>query len=81
LKEQVTRKRDASSVWKNSGKWKLIEFGVENSHEDNNCQTEEGKHAEGQVTEYPESRSRCDIDVSIKKADTAGNEKNEGYYH
>jgi hypothetical protein len=74
-------KRAHSALGKKGSKGRLIELGVKNSHEDNNCQTEEGKHAEGQVAEHPEGRSRYDVDVGVKQTDAAGDEKNEGYYH
>ncbi len=55
----------------------LFEFGVENSHKNYNGQTEEGKSSEGQVPEYPKGRPRSNVGVGVKKADTAGGEKNQ----
>jgi hypothetical protein len=79
VREQISRKRGTSSVLKINGERGSIEFGVENGYEDDNCQAEEGEHAEGEIADKMD-RLRDSLSVDIKQAYTAGNEKNECYY-
>lgn len=58
----------------------LFKLSVENSHENDDSQAEEGECAEGKVPEYPHSRPCPQVGVGVEEADTAGGEKNQSQY-